>query len=676
MEPNANLQLVFNDSSDEDNGPYTAAFTVVPDGGPGPRAAAEGREPAYGGQPGGDLDNGAGRTQPRTRAWGDALLRGAGAVTRTLMGPAAATEREPYADETGGRAVVSYDRVGGGPPDDESDVTLSGNLFTYDPHGGAAELETTENGTYMEGDLGNGSMAETENIEIDLMRIVMDYLRSFDDFYLNILMASLKSGSFTIQGDVFSRAAGYPFLVRTFLDSGCVNTSDPLVQQTVQAEVDRALVGDPYKGEYVTDAEYLYCLCSLKTTRVTQDQMVLLRYSGFAFIKLLYDFPHLVQDNPKPPRWAHAFLNATNILSSVLTWADLFISTVFMGMCVWMAVLWLRSIPVRSYGYWTIICYVGGYVVAFVCTMRSEEKKITEYDNQHWRYPSNKLRLFPVFPMYQCFLVATSLRYELSDERDRYFIIRYDLRNGTSLQAILDASIFAIPQICTQWYLYHSSSVEVSTAMKVCFFILLISGLLLVIIAALCFLRSNLLSHSCDSFGFAFMSRETQGQSSVLYSDDTKVIRVMPTDVATRMCVFFAVLFLITVAIWLFIALLNLSFCAGKVKVFIAIYFGVTITSILLTNFLLIYVRFSRLLALLGVPAIVLQVAFFIFTKVYGAGGRCAFTKEYGPAYQIPVFVTFAAAVLAFLVWCLFALYELVRGERLYQSVIDKYMSV
>lgn len=649
------LQVNFCDSSDDDV-EHAARIDVVRDGG---SLSSHRSNATRSRQDGGTTNTNGGGW------WGNAIVRGIGAVSRAFVGDnSTAVEREPF---PAAHSPLSN--------------TSRGSRWGYGVYG-ASSAEPSEEATNTTQDAPSSRSADEEqagpqDLEIDLRETILQYRRTPADFYINIILASLKAGSVRISGEVFRTAAGCPILIKTFLDTDCVDTNDPEVQQVIQQELNMVLSGDPYKGDVVdaSQVDYLRCLCNVKSARVTQEQMVLLRYSGFDFIKMIVDFPYIVSNIPRPRLWVNVFFRVVNLVNFISYWVGIVVSLLFASVIVWTAVHWFVYTDWKNNGYWTIICYVGGYVVGLVTTMRTEEEKIVQYEHQRWPYPANTFTIVPIVPVFELMLMVNSVRYELASDKIQYFVIRYDLRVGIAIQQICHGVYGAIPQIIVQTFLYvrynSRAGIDVAHVDRVRFWLLVSSGITLFVMSVFSYLRQVIFSHSCNGFGFAVPSVNVQSRGHC------NLRRVMPSDIVTRVVLLFTVDFGVSALVTLFISLVNLSGCYAASKTFLSVYIGIAALTIIAVALALVYAEFSPWFGVLSVPMILMQVAYFPFMKYMrdgNSGEPCLFLSDAYASWTVVNLVMFGGTCLSMVVWVIMMVYEVVTHKRIQQKFIDNYL--
>lgn len=525
----------------------------------------------------------------------------------------------------------------------------------------------------------DGAMAEEgedyDQISLDLRDTVLLFLQTGSNVFMNIILATLKASNEQVDGETFEIASVNPTLLKVFLDSGRVNVDDPRVQSVVQLKLDELLAGDPYAGNVIPGEllDYVRCLCTVKTSRITFEQMILIRYSGFDYIELLIDYPYLLNDVKRPRLCTRIVFAVLHYISICMSWLDVLVALMFAAMSLWTVVFWFQHPENRNNGYWTIVAYVGGYVVSLVVTMRAEEGKIARYDNQVWEYPNNNLRIIPIYPHFEVMLSYISLRYELSADAKRFYIIRYDLRNGILIQQICNGYFYAMPQLILQTFLFTDKKHGEDYLAAAVYWLLLGACCAFMYMSIFAYYRIGVFSHSCNNRGFAILS--TQGNNA-REDRSTKSLsrRVKVSDIATKAVLFFTGYFLIAEGVTLFIFLLNQRGCHGGPVVFLAIWVFVVGGSIVFLVLAQVYLPLSSGAATVVIPALIMKIAYFIYMRYETTNPECIIFAYGYSGWMLPSLVCFGIVCVSILVCVGVFLYEKIRGEPIRQSLVDQYL--
>lgn len=607
--------------------------------------------------------------ESRQEGWWSALVyRGAKAMTGLLLGPAPTIEREPFQGSPQCTPGLSRGRSAPNSSSSSSNIWAFGHSQEHTSH----EESETASDPPSDSILLPGAAAEDEydQVNLDLKETVLMFLETGSNVFMNIILATLKAGTELVNGDIFEMVGRSPTLVKVFLDSGRVDTDDPEVQSVVQVRLNEVLRGDPYKGDVLTSdmLDYIRCLCSVKTSRITYWQMVLMLYSGFDYIEVLFDYPYLLENVEQPGFWMLLLLRILHHLSILTSWLGVLVLLFFNATVVWLVVSWFRSFDAHNNGYWTIACYVAGYIVSLVSTMRADEHRIKQYDSQIWDYPNSNLKLVPVVPVYEILLSYTALRYELLQGKAQYFILRYDLRNGILLQQVIHGFFYDAPQIILQTFLYrYYDGALQGTQLVVSYWTVFGACCMLAAMSIFAFYRIVVFSQSCSSFGFAMQSKKASDTHERLSSR-----RVLPSDIATKVLIFFTMYFLVCISVTLFVALLKTSSCDGQYLVFLSIYVGVTAVTIIVYVLLLVYIPLSRLMGLGCIPVLIMEIAYLILLRTELDDSDCIMFVRGVRGWIIPGVVFFGLMCISLTVWMAMVLCELIKGSRIEQRSIDR----
>ncbi|RNF27292.1 uncharacterized protein Tco025E_00483 [Trypanosoma conorhini] len=498
----------------------------------------------------------------------------------------------------------------------------------------------------------NDSLDRSEDIAVDLREVILQYRRTPNDVCKRIILAALDFREVQINGDVFRAAAGNSELIGTLLRSGRVNFDDPDVQEVIQEEIDSALRVDRADRvrTYPDKIGYLRLLCRVRSATLTQEQARQCRQSGFEYAKLLYDNPHLLRNIPPPSWFVARILDFFSILVMVITWLGLAATLLNFVSVGWLASIWFRSNH-PSFGYWTILCYVAGYVGSIVVVMTSEEGRIRDYDDRLWDYPDNSLKVVPCVPFFEIALLYVTLRYELLRDKAKYFVIRHDLYNGLSNVLIINTYLFATPQLLLQFYL--SSLHDPDTKELAAYGLLACVNYTLYGMSMCLFMWNIFFQYSCNSFGFAVMA--------------VKQALLMPIDVTTRTLIVTALFYLECNVVACVMSLSDIYKCSWETIVFIAVL--VTLIVIVIIGFVLVILLGAiRHIWAVCLLSILLQVVFSIYAVGNASEDQevcrlLAISTSVVPPFT---YVAYAAFCVTFLAWVAVALHGKVTGRQSY----------
>ncbi|KEG12962.1 hypothetical protein DQ04_01301060 [Trypanosoma grayi] len=495
------------------------------------------------------------------------------------------------------------------------------------------------------------SVDPSEDIAVDLREVILQYRRTPDEVYLRIILAALYFGEVQINGDVLRAAAGSRELIMMLLKSDKVNVDDLDVQQIIQAEIDAVMVPALACGSNIAQdtVSYLALLCRVPSATLTKEQVRLCHNAGFDFIKVLHENPHVLR-NISPPRWIVArFLDICYILDMVMTWFGL-IATLLGLMCVaWLIYFWISNDYPRC-GYWTILCYVIGYVVSIVVVMVSEQGRIRDYEDRLWDYPDNTLKVVPCIPVFEIALMYVTLRYELLRENGRYFVIRYDLYNGLSNVLIIHTFFFATPQLLVQYYisrLYEPSSLDF-----IGYKLLVGVNYALYGMSMYIFLRKVLFNYSCNSYGFAVVA--------------LKQAPVMSVDITTRILIVMTVFYLECNVVAVILSISFIKSCEVLEIILISVAAVVTVLNIVGLAMTLIF-DIPKLIWVVALIALFMQIAYSAFVAQMGSqdiSATCTLFAINAPIVSSLTYVTFGFFCVSFIAWVVVLIYSELTGRK------------
>ncbi|CBZ29606.1 conserved hypothetical protein [Leishmania mexicana MHOM/GT/2001/U1103] len=677
------MRVRFVDSSD-DGASHEAAMdlrSAQDDGAESTESSMRGasRQPYVGGEEAENKDTNRRQGSRRGGGWLSSMLdKGVNAASGLFLEPRNDSPHEPVEDVpfnaqlplTGpnrGSGVVAGSHM-----PDRLSSSSGGWEFDRVEHRSSMELvPPTESASTLEGnDLERDS--DPDQVNLNLKDTLLLFIQTDSDVFMNIILATLKASNELVDGETFEIVSGNPALLKVFLDSGRVDIDDPRVQSVVQTKLGEVLAGDPYDGDVVSGdlLNYVRSLCSIQTSRITFQQMVLLRYSGFDYVELLIDYPYLLEDLEKPSFCIYLVFDVLHYISIAISWIGVLITLTFTAMVLWSVVFWFQRPEHRNNGYWIIITYVGGYVVSIVATMRAEDGKIKRYENQVWQYPNNLFRIVPIIPVYEIMLSYVLLRYEISANAKRFFIIRYDLRNGSLVQHIANGCFYALPQMILQTFLFTSDALQNHRYLQGAYYWLLLGcSLTLITMSIFAYHRIAFFTHSCNSFRFAVLSSQ-----STSTKDHTRVLarRVHPSDIATKIFIFFTIYFIVAQTVTLVVLMLTLHSSTRIAIIFPAVYMAVLGLSIIVIVVVSVNLSFSRGMGAIGIPVALMQIAFLVYINVGATGQESIFKLNF--TWMIPSIVIFGMMCLSMVAWLTMLLFELFRGVRITQQAVDHYI--
>lgn len=643
--PEPDLHVVFYDSSDDDNS-HEADISIISAAEPSSYESSE-------------VENAPAADHARPNVFGrfrEALTRGVRSAydyatgsrrPRRVPREPVSTEEESYSDNE---------------EDDDDDDPVFGygsSLFRDTPVPEEYGVDAEQNDV------------EPLEVGVDLRETILQYQRTPDDFYLNIILAALKSGVL-VDAQLLEGARGSPKMMQILMESDNIDVDDEQLQLIVQAEIDRILSGDSQHGDYVAaeHADYLHALCRMEFARVNVRQMVLIRYSGFSFIRSIVDYPHLLQDAAAPKSCQIYLFRAAYIFHTIILRLGIIPTFLLSPFIISVCSYWFMSSS-GEYGYWTILCYFVGFMASIITTIKAEQRRIKVYpESARWGYPDNYYVMFPIIPLYKIMLAIQSLRYDCLAENSRYFIIRHDLSNGFSIQQMTEGTYLALPQLILQLYLSFQQSKTLM--MKVVIYgLICVSGLS--VFCGLCsYARYATYSHSCDVFGFAILNTEEFIRKRLRV-----IIPILPTNIMTRLVQFFTIALTVSVFVTMLIEVVVIRHCSLLMIALVGSCLVMTLLTAVVQILIVALLNFSRLNALVTIPLLLTVVAYVVcysigVNRATGEDTNCTlYAQSVVPIWYYPFIIVFFATFLLFLAWLLLIVVEAIMGRRIRQESID-----
>lgn len=304
---------------------------------------------------------------------------------------------------------------------------------------------------------------EPTTIEVDLMSALQGYIQEPSECYGHLVAAALNTRSIErpVTGVELSCANRNPFLVRLVVNSDSLDLEDPVSQQEVQATVDQLIA---HHRRRITPALYEYLLCFLKvpSVRLTQEQYVILKTSGFEYIALMYGNQHVLpKDNYLSVNYSRP-MHILGIIEMILG----FVSIVACTVAIWIVfAYWVRDSEdpngERSNGFYTFIVFGCGYAVnliAMIFFLRLKQDELVFEDVGSLRLPSPFVNVFPAIPVFDALCLITYIR----SLRLGKMAFSNNVLASSRLSCICFAMFFAVPQLITQAYLNHDADISVT----------------------------------------------------------------------------------------------------------------------------------------------------------------------------------------------------------------------
>eukprot|EP00796_Vickermania_ingenoplastis_P001595 gene1595-972_t len=520
-------------------------------------------------------------------------------------------------------------------------------------YGASQFQEETDPNAFIE----NEEPVVDDEVGVDLRETISQYRRTPDSFYLNIILAALRSGV-VVDGVLVAEANGCPTLLQVLMESDTILEDDEDLQSIIQEEINRVLSGDPYNGDYVpaTEAAYLHTLCRVHFARVNMRQMVLMRYSGFSFIEILVDYPHLLQNATSPKSWQIRVFRTGYFFHTIIHLLG-WIPTVLLNPAIFvMCVYWFLSDQKTT---------ATGQSSA---TSLAEQNKIRVYARSaSWGYPDNYYVMFPILPLYKLILAIACLKYDNLPDNKRYIVIRHDLYAGVSIQQMAEGLYAATPQLVLQLFLYATVD-DHPRVMKITLHCLVAVAIISAFCGMFSYIRYATYSHSCDTFGFALLTVE-----DFYIRKRGLTIPILPTNIMTRLVQFFTMAFCVTAFVTLLIDVVNVKGCNKWMVVIVAASLLLTLITSISQILIIINLPFSRLNALVALPIMVIFAAFMVYhTVLYKDGATCITPPDsFFPTWHLPVVVFFTFTFAVFVVWVVSTLIEVCRHRRILQRSVD-----
>lgn len=562
------------------------------------------------------------------------------------------------------------------PFDAEDSHSLSSSAVTFTSSSSDDGAPTLAYGTSQFRDRGEAMLEEavcpldeeTGEMGVDLEETIRQFQRTPDDFYRNIILAALKSGV-VVNGRLLAAAMGSAAMIEILMESDHLDEDDDELQVIVQQEIDRLLRGDPYKGEYIPAAyaAYLHTLCKVGSARLNLRQMVLIRYSGFAFIQTIIDYPHLLQD-AVTLRSCQIRLFRSGYIFNVIILRLCWIPTLLLNPCIFLTCTFWFLNGYLYYGYWTVLCYFVGFMAWVMTTIKAEQRKIKVYpDSGRWAYPDNYYVMFPIIPLYKIILGVQGLRHDLSSNNSRYVVIRHDLSNGFGVQQVAEGTFSALPQMVLQVYFFASTSHR-TTLMRACIYSFVSISILSVFFAMCCFARYATYAHSCDLFGFAILTVEEWYLKRRIAN-----IPILPSNVVTRFVQFFCTALTVAVFVTLLTEIGDVHRCPVGAVVVVMSCMGLALLTAIVQIMIISIFHFSRLNALVALPLLLSFTAYLVYYALETADdGNCSIlVKKFLPYSHFPAVAVYGCTTILFFVWLIITFIERVLGRRLIQRSID-----
>lgn len=510
--------------------------------------------------------------------------------------------------------------------------------------------------------LNNASLVDPETeTTIDLIGAMNAYKRFPNEFYNSVVQAALaqRGPENPVTGEELAQAAGNEYLVSAILQSGSVSVTDASVAQFIQNEIDDVISHRECEHDYRVTAKaapYLKHLFEVPSSRITSQQLDALEHSGFEFVKLLHDYPHVLNNIPKGPWWQLRPYQSRIEIDLITSLVGLVLIMIDISCLIAIAFHWLSSDSRQNFGYWTILMYCGGYVVALIVILVFESTKVDSnlYDERIWEYPSSNVKLVPVAPILELMLLHQAFKYYFASRREgrAFFVVLHDLHASLSQLFILHSQCHSFPQILLQSYLFiWGSFVAVDDSYSI-FRILLVSASMSVCLSLLLYTRRAAYHNSVNRAGFAVFGSDPQA--------------TFPRGNFFPKLLTFLLFFMLEYNAFFFvIALLNIKECRTAVLIWVGIMGCILLAVVVVLILSLLSGKSSRFTARLSLFPLLGQIGFAIYASAFqesvpssGAGAStktidtsCAFYSiSLGANVQVGI-ATFAVMLCVWGFW-------------------------
>lgn len=488
--------------------------------------------------------------------------------------------------------------------------------------------------------------------EMSLGEGIVQYINNPNEYYGNIVSALLSTRdpeTNPVSAEDIQLTGGNQYLVMLILQSGALPlVYDSLIARELQLYLDRLLAVAGRNGRTLppTCFEYLKCLVSAPSQCLTAKQARLFRRSGFEFASLLHDYPHLVGHLPYTCS-GHMWKLLGRTLDLPLALLGLLLiclDFLSLGLVVW---YWYNQSS--SYGYITLLCYLGGYVADMMTLLFVMRKKASSnvYEGRVTPFPSIHLKMFPAVPIYEFVLLSSIVRHEWDASREnggrrfaasggnKHRAMIHDLYATATIGRVGHSVCYSAPQAIVQSYFFDWGTLGAGDPSFFGYRMLLVSSIACVFLALVLFMRQIVVFDSVSSMGYASFATEGNG------------VIVRRSSVLPRTLTF-ALLYLFEInAFFLVIGFLNVHVCSTNTAVWIAMSAGVVVSCLVIYIFSVVTSSSVHRAAKWFVVPIALETACTIFMTV-----RRADTKE----TKCPLFVHAgqATAIVGYVMWGVF----------------------
>jgi hypothetical protein len=447
----------------------------------------------------------------------------------------------------------------------------------------------------------NSADQDDDDLIIDLTGALHCYRRTPNEYYGNIVAAALANRGLDhpVTGAELREAGGVPFLVKAILACGFLDLLDPLTELEVQRNIDACIFPDfeRFSGRInPVHYEFLRCLFTVPSAYVNGTQRALLHRSGFEFVKLLHDLPHVERFIPAPRvlSWDYC-MEKTRLLDLPIMLVSLSVTLLAVASLAYIMYFWW-STKTENFFVWTVATYIGGIVTDIIATalILNTKSDSSIYEDLTVEFPSVYTK---ILPLYDIVLAFNAVKLTLSSAD--CFILRHDMFSAFDTSRWSHVLCVCLPQLLLQSYFFFwSPSLEYTSFDGYRIFVGASSSL--IFLSFPLYLRMVTSGNSVTSTGFACF-----GDSSTKMMERGQGFPRMLTY--TLLYVFEINVFFLVVAV------LNVGLCSTNMIVWIIVASVIVLSTGVMFIYTLLSSKSMVRAAKWAIPPIVCQIAFTIF---------------------------------------------------------------
>lgn len=511
-------------------------------------------------------------------------------------------------------------------------------------------------------------------MELDLTTAIRRYVTCPNEYYGNMVDAVLAARdpvADPVVWEELQETMGNSFLVQRLVQSGALAAHGDeavAIGRLLQQYINALVVADPELGRVAPSSfQHLRCMLQVPTSRLTAAQASLLQRSGFEFVLLTSEFSHLEPKDTLLRTWHRLQALLGRRLDFPLTLIGLglvcldFISLVIVGL------YWYRTSS--TYGYITVLCFVGGYVADLFTMLLLVRNKANHsvYEARITPFPSVNLKMFPLVPMYDFVLFQSLVRHEWDawknnaeqqgalhsitgsatasggGVKNKHAAMIHDLYATSSILRVTHSVFYSVPQVVLQSYFFDWGTLGEGSSSYYGYKMILFSSIACVVLALILIMRQLTVFDSVSYLGYAS------------FGTDSNCNIVRRRSVVPRTLTF-ALVYLFEVNLFfLIIGSINRQTCSTNTKVWIAMSAGVVATSLLI--FLASFKTSTSVhrAAKWFIVPLMFQCAFTVFITVRsadtGALEECKLFVKAGTTTLIVGYVSWGVFSFFALVW-------------------------